>query len=55
MFYYNNILATIDPSCLHVWMEEIEEEEDRLTNAIKTHMLLPIELIQLMNILVWLN
>ncbi len=47
MFYYNNILATIDPSCPHVWMEEREEEEDRLIGAIKTHMLLPTDLIQL--------
>jgi hypothetical protein len=29
------------------WMEEREEEEDRLTSAIKTCMLLPTELIQL--------
>ncbi|CAM6045947.1 unnamed protein product [Sphagnum compactum] len=36
MFYCTNILATIDPSCPHVWMEEREEEEDRLTGAIKT-------------------
>ncbi|CAM6045796.1 unnamed protein product [Sphagnum compactum] len=47
MFYCTNILATIDPSCPHVWMEEREEEEDRLTGAIKTRMLLPTELIQL--------
>jgi hypothetical protein len=47
MFYYTNILAIIDPSCPHVWMEEREEEEDRLTSAIKTRMLLPTELIQL--------
>ncbi len=38
MFYYTNILATIDPSCPHVWMEEREEEEDCLTGAIKTRM-----------------
>ncbi len=47
MFYYSNILATIDPSCPHVWMEEREEEEDRLTSTIKTRMLLPTKLIQL--------
>ncbi len=47
MFYCTNILATIDPSCPHVWMEEREEEEDRLTGAIQTRMLLPTELIQL--------
>ncbi len=47
MFYCNNILAIIDPSCPHVWMEEREEEEDRLTGAIKTRTLLPTELIQL--------
>ncbi len=45
MFYCTNILATIDPSCPHVWMEEREEEEDCLTGAIKTRMLLPTELI----------
>ncbi len=47
MFYCTNILATTYPSCSHVWMEEREEEEDRLTGAIKTCMLLPTELIQL--------
>ncbi len=47
MFYCTNILATIDPSCPRVWMEEREEEEDRLTGAIQTRMLLPTELIQL--------
>ncbi len=47
MFYCSNILAITDPSCPHVWMEEREEEEDRLTGAIKTRMLLPTELIQL--------
>jgi hypothetical protein len=47
MFYCSNILATIYPSCPHVWMEEREEEEDRLIGAIKTCMLLPIELIYL--------
>jgi hypothetical protein len=47
MFYCTNILATIDPSCLHVWMEEREEEKDRLTGAIQTRMLLPAKLIQL--------
>ncbi len=39
MFYCTNILATIDPSCPHVWMEEREEEEDHLTGAIQTRML----------------
>ncbi len=33
MFYCTNILATIDQSCPHVWMEEREEEEDRLTGV----------------------
>jgi hypothetical protein len=47
MFYYSNILATIDPLCSHVWMENREEKEDCLTDAIKIHLLLPIELIQL--------
>jgi hypothetical protein len=47
MFYYSNILATIDPSCSHEWMEDREEEEDSLTSAIKTRLLLPTELIQL--------
>ncbi len=46
VFYCTNkTLATIVPSCPHVWMEEREEEEDRLTGANKTRMLLPIELI----------
>jgi hypothetical protein len=47
MFYYSNILATIDPSCSHMWMKDREKEEDRLTDAIETRLLLPIELIQL--------
>jgi hypothetical protein len=47
MFYCSNILATIDPSCSHEWMEDKEQEEDRLTGAIKTRLLLPTELIQL--------
>jgi hypothetical protein len=47
MFYCTNILATIDPSCPHVWREEKEDEEDRLTGAIQTRMLLPTEFIEL--------
>jgi hypothetical protein len=47
MFYCSNILATIDPLCSHVWMEDREEKEDHLIGAIKICLLLPIELIQL--------
>jgi hypothetical protein len=47
MFYCSNILATIDPSCPQVWMEDRKEEEDRLTGAVKTRLLLPTEVIQL--------
>jgi hypothetical protein len=47
MFYCINILATIDPSCSHLWMKDREEDEDRLTDAIKTCLFLSIELIQL--------
>jgi hypothetical protein len=47
MFYYSNILATIDPSCSHVWMEDKEEVEDHMTSAIKTRLLLSAKLIQL--------
>ena len=47
MFYCSNILATIDPSCPRVWMEEREVEEDRLTGATKTRLLSPMEFTQL--------
>jgi hypothetical protein len=49
MFYCSNILATIDPSCSHVWMKDTKEEEDHLTSAIKTRLLLPTKLILLLN------
>ncbi|CAM6103867.1 unnamed protein product [Calypogeia fissa] len=46
-FYCSNILATIDRTCSHTWMEERPVEEDRLTRATKTRMLEPMELTQL--------
>ncbi|CAM6084375.1 unnamed protein product [Calypogeia fissa] len=46
-FYCSNILTTIDRTCSHTWMEERPVEEDRLTEATKTHMLEPMELTQL--------
>jgi Domain of unknown function (DUF4218)/Transposase family tnp2 len=47
MFYCSNILATFDPTCPRTWVEEREEEEDRLTGASKTRMLSPMEWLQL--------
>jgi Domain of unknown function (DUF4218) len=47
MFYCSNILATIDRTSPRTWVEEKEEEEDRLTGAVKTRMLTPLELKQL--------
>ncbi|CAM6122781.1 unnamed protein product [Calypogeia fissa] len=47
MFYCSNILATIDPTCPQTWMEEREDEEDRMTGATKRRMLTPMEWIQL--------
>src|SRR5450759_1216188 len=47
MFYCSNILATIDSSCPHAWMEEREVEEDRLIGAAKIRMLSLVEFTQL--------
>ncbi|CAM6097834.1 unnamed protein product [Calypogeia fissa] len=46
-FYCSNILATIDPSCPRIWMEEREEGDDCLTGATKTRMLTLLEVTQL--------
>lgn len=47
MFYCSNNLAMIDHSIAKIWLEEKDEEEDRLTGAVKKRMLTSVEWTQL--------